>query len=575
MSAMQQSPRNTLPASRTLVLCFDGTTNHYDSDNTNIVNFFALLRKDDRESQLCYYQAGIGTFYPPGVVSPMFQWIAKLADQALAWYLDQHVMDGYKFICQNYRPGDKICLFGFSRGAYTARAVAGLIYKIGLIAKDNHQQINFAYLLYKRTDEEGIRLAKGFKETFSQEIEIEYVGVWDTVASVGLFMSRSLPFTVSNTAIRTFRHAVSLDERRAKFRPNMYHRNAPSPAAAVLDPNNASPIGKDAAPDPSSTGVRATAIDRSGSGSSSSSASSSGEPKKKTSILSWRSKSTKKKNSNFYSSPEQQMGVDKRSAEDVKEVWFAGCHSDVGGGNVQNTVSSSLAGISLRWMVREIQRSQCGIQFDNQALAKFGCDITTLMVDQQTDGQQLLQVGIDNKLGLGLGNNTVIGGSTEAASPVSATNSNPPLSVPDASTAVDGSSQPRAPAEDQVDPDLLETKLHGEGTTKKKAAKQMSSGMSQDAIDAVQPLHDDLVFSVKKNWLAPLWWVLEIVPTVYSWQTSEGEWKKEFRPHLGRGRVIEESNPHLHISVKQRMENKELKYRPAAVWKEGEQVWVH
>lgn len=202
---------------------------------------------------------------------------------------------------------------------------------------------------------------------------------------------------------------------------------------------------------------------------------------------------------------------------------------DVGGGNVQNTVSSSLAGISLRWMVREIQRSQCGIQFDNQALAKFGCDITTLMVDQQTDGQQLLQVGIDNKLGLGLGNNTVIGGSTEAASPVSATNSNPPLSVPDASTAVDGSSQPRAPAEDQVDPDLLETKLHGEGTTKKKAAKQMSSGMSQDAIDAVQPLHDDLVFSVKKNWLAPLWWVLEIVPTVYSWQTSEGEWKKEFR----------------------------------------------
>lgn len=60
----------------------------------------------------------------------MFRWGAKVLDEGFAWYLDAHVIDGYKFIMNNWKTSDRICLFGFSRGAYTARALAGFIHKV-------------------------------------------------------------------------------------------------------------------------------------------------------------------------------------------------------------------------------------------------------------------------------------------------------------------------------------------------------------------------------------------------------------------------------------------------------------
>lgn len=87
-------------------------------------------------------------------------------------------MDGYKFIMDNYRSGDKICLFGFSRGAYTARALAGVLYKVGLLPKNNEAQVPFAYKLYKREDDEGLQLCAGFKQTYCQDVQVEFVGVW-------------------------------------------------------------------------------------------------------------------------------------------------------------------------------------------------------------------------------------------------------------------------------------------------------------------------------------------------------------------------------------------------------------
>ncbi|KAL0060019.1 hypothetical protein AAF712_013198 [Marasmius tenuissimus] len=213
--------------SRNLILCFDGTSSEYSSQNTNVVKFFSLLEKGDSEEQLCYYQAGVGTYFDPGAVSPLLQWGAKILDEAFAWYLPTHVMEGYRFIMQNYRPDDKISIFGFSRGAYTARAVAGMLYKVGLLPKDNDEQIPFAYKLYSRTDDEGIELAAGFKTTYcsNHSVKIEFMGVWDTVSSVGVITTRSLPFTDSNTAVKTFRHAVAIDERRTRFRANLFHRS--------------------------------------------------------------------------------------------------------------------------------------------------------------------------------------------------------------------------------------------------------------------------------------------------------------------------------------------------------------
>ncbi|KAK1231613.1 hypothetical protein PQX77_005258 [Marasmius sp. AFHP31] len=111
---------------RTLVLCFDGTGDQFDDDNSNVVNFFSMLQKDDPKLQLVYYQAGIGTYTIPQIAKPMAAKFSKMLDMMIGIHLDAHVMSGYEFLMQNYEAGDKICIFGFSRGAYTARALAGM-----------------------------------------------------------------------------------------------------------------------------------------------------------------------------------------------------------------------------------------------------------------------------------------------------------------------------------------------------------------------------------------------------------------------------------------------------------------
>jgi uncharacterized protein (DUF2235 family) len=205
---------------RNLVLCFDGTANQFNRANTNVVKLYSLLRKDRVEKQITYYQPGVGTYFAPGIVAPLFHWGAQKIDEGFAWYLYQHIQDGYLFLMQNYKAGDKIHLFGFSRGAYTARALAGMLHKIGLLPKNNVEQVPFAYKIFKTPHNH--ETAEGFKATFCRPVTIDFLGVWDTVASVGVIMSKSLPFVKGNTAIRVFRHALALDEHRANFRPNFY-----------------------------------------------------------------------------------------------------------------------------------------------------------------------------------------------------------------------------------------------------------------------------------------------------------------------------------------------------------------
>lgn len=86
--------------------------------------------------------------------------------------------------------------------------------QVGLLSRDNPEQLPFAYRLFKRTDVAGKTLSAGFKQTFAQNVCVEFMGVWDTVSSIGIISSKTLPFTNSNTSIKTFRHALSLDEAR-------------------------------------------------------------------------------------------------------------------------------------------------------------------------------------------------------------------------------------------------------------------------------------------------------------------------------------------------------------------------
>lgn len=86
-------------------------------------------------------------------------------------------MGGYEFLMNNYCNGDKISIFGFSRGAYTARALAGMLTKVGLLPRDNTEQVPFAWKMYTDTGKDA-NLAAGFKQSFCRSVEIDFLGVW-------------------------------------------------------------------------------------------------------------------------------------------------------------------------------------------------------------------------------------------------------------------------------------------------------------------------------------------------------------------------------------------------------------
>ncbi|PFH47921.1 hypothetical protein AMATHDRAFT_6303 [Amanita thiersii Skay4041] len=271
---------------RTLVLCFDGTGDQFDSDNSNVVELIKILKKDDISKQMVYYQAGIGTYTIPQIATPLMAAFDKKVDEAVAWHINSHVMGGYEFLMQNYNHGDRICLFGFSRGAYIARSLGGMLHKVGLLPPCNHQQVPFAYKMYTTVDETGWKQANAFKKAFSMDVDVEFLGVWDTVSSVGL-IPRYLPFPTSNTFIRTFRHAVSLDERRAKFKANLWNRPT-AKELALSDFDSDNPRNKMGAVYDENNQIPDEEID---------------------------------------------YVKDRNSPTDIKEVWFAGCHCDVGGGS--------------------------------------------------------------------------------------------------------------------------------------------------------------------------------------------------------------------------------------------------
>ncbi|KAG6898416.1 hypothetical protein C0992_004127 [Termitomyces sp. T32_za158] len=131
---------------------------------------------------------------------------------------------------------------------------------------------------------------------------------------------------------------------------------------------------------------------------------------------------------------------------DVLEVWFSGCHADVGGGNVPDTEARSLANISLRWMVREVQQARCGIIFDEKALSRHGIPRVVFEADSVT------------KVEL-----------------------------------------PTVPEQDAEREERL------------------------DAVDALQPMYDQLKVGNK------LWWVLELVPLNHTWQDQNREWHSKLR----------------------------------------------
>lgn len=217
--------------SRNIVVCCDGTANQPSAAATNVAKLiYALVKNPQR--QLVYYHPGLGTIAAPGYTTRVGSWAARLAGLAFGYGLKDDLREAYAYVMDHWRPGDRLFLFGFSRGAYTVRALASLIRMYGLAMEGNAPLIPYAVKMMWRANAgaghfaEAMVLADQFRNGLSAgDCPIHFMGVWDTVSSVGWVGSPvSFPHTRSNEAVATVRHAVSLDERRAFFRTNLFDR---------------------------------------------------------------------------------------------------------------------------------------------------------------------------------------------------------------------------------------------------------------------------------------------------------------------------------------------------------------
>lgn len=202
---------------KNIVVCCDGTGNQYGENNTNVVKMFGLIQKDAH--QIAYYDPGIGTLSAPAALTKTTKALTRLLGLAFAFGITGNIEDAYEYLMDKYEPEDRVFLFGFSRGAFTVRALAGMLYKCGLLQKGSNNLIPYASRMYRYGKP---KVAKGFKETFSRECKPHFIGVWDTVESVGLISPRRFSNRLLNQDVLFARHAISVDERRSKFRPNLW-----------------------------------------------------------------------------------------------------------------------------------------------------------------------------------------------------------------------------------------------------------------------------------------------------------------------------------------------------------------
>ncbi|MGW3729364.1 DUF2235 domain-containing protein [Streptomyces sp. NPDC000851] len=275
-----------------LVVCCDGTWNFADQPSkTNVTKVALSVRPGSAagKDQRVYYHRGVGTH----------RW-ERLRGGAFGVGLSRNVIDAYRFLVETYEPDDELFLFGFSRGAFTARSLAGLVRNCGILRRDHADRVKEAWALYRdRIEKPSGAASTLFRRSYAHETEIRFIGVWDTVGALGIPVpgpgwlepvvnrfNRRWAFhdtQLSSWVMGAF-HALAIDEQRSAFRPTLWHQQAGAAA----------------------------------------------------------------------------------QGQELKQVWFAGSHCDVGGGHKE----TGLSDITLLWMVDQARRY--GLEFDAEALSAAG-----------------------------------------------------------------------------------------------------------------------------------------------------------------------------------------------------------
>ena len=297
---------------KNIVVCLDGTGNQIEENLSNVLKLVRTLKNSNE--QIVFYDQGVGTLGHKYTWGRTVQELKNLLGLGFGLGIDRNVLKGYEFIAEHYSEhkigakkkltGDNIFIFGFSRGAHTARILAGLIYEIGIIRPEQIHLSGAALSAYKRAIPSNDKGYEGDSANFRRVVgtktaTITFLGVWDTVSSIFVPNSKGywppivrekLPHTSHNPSVHTFRHAIAVDERRRMFRVDHWELDQ------QFKPN-------------------------------------------------------------IYS-----QGKEKK--QDAKEVWFSGFHSDVGGGHDRE--NSGLSQIPLIWMIEEAKAS--GLKVNDRML---------------------------------------------------------------------------------------------------------------------------------------------------------------------------------------------------------------
>jgi hypothetical protein len=224
---------------RHLVVCCDGTWQGV-AQHSNVSRLAAAVVTPPGDPEPRYVK-GVGVSWNPVDVVR-----GGLTGAGLA----AGIKDGYRWLVQEFRAGDRIAVFGFSRGAYTARSLAGMIGRVGLVdgsglrPREVDEAVEQAYRRYReiRTVPADPSWSAGLDLAYrpgDPDMPVEFVGVWDTVGALGIPTSLGIPDVfcsreryefldvVLNPHIEHARHAVSIDEMRGPFRPTLW-RDVPA-----------------------------------------------------------------------------------------------------------------------------------------------------------------------------------------------------------------------------------------------------------------------------------------------------------------------------------------------------------
>ncbi|GAB0150777.1 DUF2235 domain-containing protein [Marinobacterium sp. BA1] len=210
-----------------IIICADGTWQSPESDSvTHILRIARGIAPEDTDGnkQIVFYDWGIGSDSD------------ALTGGITGKGIDKNILDCYRFLVHNYDSGDQLYLFGFSRGAYTVRSLAGLIGNCGIVRREYAAKITSAYALYRRRSKSAApnsEQAAAFRHQYAvaESPQVHFIGALDTVGALGI----PAPFlgtlgserylfhdTEPSNVIRHARHAVSIDENRQDFEPTLW-----------------------------------------------------------------------------------------------------------------------------------------------------------------------------------------------------------------------------------------------------------------------------------------------------------------------------------------------------------------